>query len=38
MHLTWNRKNRASLSAGPAPVGGAPAQQAIAPEAKTEKK
>lgn len=37
MHLTWNKKNWASLSAGPAPVGGAPAQQAVAPEAKKKK-
>lgn len=33
MHLTWNRKNWASLAAGPPPVGGAPVQQAVAPEA-----
>lgn len=33
MHLTWNKRSWASLSVGPPPVGGAPAQQAVAPEA-----
>lgn len=37
MHLTWNKKNLASLSAGPAPVGCVPTQRAVAPEAKTQK-
>lgn len=31
-HLTWNKKSQASLSADPAPVGFAPAQQGAAPK------
>lgn len=33
MHLTWNKRSWAALSVGPPPVGGAPAQRAVAPEA-----